>query len=96
MLAYLGDESSNSVNLLLPDTLQNNFGCLFGCEPAAGIRLSSSQVSRTVMSRIDSKSRFAIFLGRILWKMRLASRENISASLAGLTSLARREKCDIL
>jgi hypothetical protein len=28
--------------------------------------------------------------------MRLASRENISASLASLTSLARREKCDIL
>jgi hypothetical protein len=29
-------------------------------------------------------------------KMRLASRENISASLASLTSLKRREKCDIL
>jgi hypothetical protein len=28
--------------------------------------------------------------------MRLASRENISASLVSLTSLARREKCDIL
>jgi hypothetical protein len=28
--------------------------------------------------------------------MRLASRENISAILASLTSLARREKCDIL
>jgi hypothetical protein len=33
---------------------------------------------------------------RILWKMRLASRENISASLASLTSLTRRGKCDIL
>ncbi len=48
------------------------------------------------MSRVDSESRFAIFLARILWKMRLASPENISASLASLTSLARREKCDIL
>ncbi len=28
--------------------------------------------------------------------MRLASRENTSASLASLTSLTRREKCDIL
>jgi hypothetical protein len=28
--------------------------------------------------------------------MRLASRENISASLVSLTSLARREKCDVL
>jgi hypothetical protein len=28
--------------------------------------------------------------------MRLASRENISASLVNLTSLTRREKCDIL
>jgi hypothetical protein len=28
--------------------------------------------------------------------MRLASRQNISASLASLTSLTRREKCDIL
>jgi hypothetical protein len=46
--------------------------------------------------RVDSESRFAIFLARILWKMRLASRENISASLASLMSLARRENCDIL
>ncbi len=45
------------------------------------------------MSRDDRESRFAIFLPRILWKMRLASHENISASLA---SLMRREKCDIL
>jgi hypothetical protein len=45
------------------------------------------------VSRVDSKSRFAIFLSRILWKMRVASCENISV---GLTSLARREKCDIL
>jgi hypothetical protein len=45
---------------------------------------------------VDSESRFAIFLARILWKMRLASRENISASLVSLTSLARRENCDIL
>ncbi len=42
---------------------------------------------------VDSKSHFVIYLARILWKMRLASRENISASLM---SLARREKCDIL
>jgi hypothetical protein len=54
----------------------------------------------TLYSRVDSESRFAIFLTRIMWKMRLASRENISASLASLTSLvsltslARREKCD--
>jgi hypothetical protein len=47
-------------------------------------------------ARVDSESRFAIFLARILWKMRLASRVNISASLASLMSLARREKCDIL
>ncbi len=43
--------------------------------------------------RDDRESRFAIFLPRILWKMRLASQKNISASLASLT---RREKCDIL
>ncbi len=42
-------------------------------------------------TRVASESRFAIFLARILWKMRLVSRENISASLASLTSLARRE-----
>jgi hypothetical protein len=47
-------------------------------------------------SRVDSESRFEIFLARILWKIRFASRENISASLVSLTSLARREKCDIL
>ncbi len=47
-------------------------------------------------TRVDSESRFAIFLARILWKIRLATRENICASLASLTSLARREKCDIL
>ncbi len=47
-------------------------------------------------SRVDSESRFTIFLARILWKIILASRENINASLASLTSLARREKCDIL
>jgi hypothetical protein len=41
-----------------------------------------------MVPRVDSDSRFAIFLARILWKMRLASRENISASL---TSLARRK-----
>ncbi len=41
------------------------------------------------MAWVDSKSGIAIFLARILWKMRLASRENINASL---TSLARREK----
>jgi hypothetical protein len=41
-------------------------------------------------SRVDSESRFAIFLAIILWKMRLASHENISVSLT------RREKCDIL
>ncbi len=45
------------------------------------------------MSRDDRESRFTIFLPRILRKMRLASHENISASLASLT---RREKCDIL
>jgi hypothetical protein len=39
--------------------------------------------------RVDSESRFAIFLARILWKMRLASRKNISASLL-------KEKCNIL
>jgi hypothetical protein len=43
--------------------------------------------------RDDRESRFAIFLPRILWKMRLASHKNISTSLASLT---RREKCDIL
>jgi hypothetical protein len=52
--------------------------------------------STVVWTRVDSESRFAIFLARILWKMRLASRENISESLASLTSLTRREKCDIL
>ncbi len=46
--------------------------------------------------RVDSESRFTIFLMRILWKIRLASCENISARLASLMSLARREKCDIL
>ncbi len=50
----------------------------------------------SVYSRVDKESRFAIFLARISWKMRLASRENISVSLANLTSLVRREKCDIL
>jgi hypothetical protein len=48
------------------------------------------------VAKVDSESRFAIFIAKILWKMRkmrLPSRENISASLA---SLARREKCDIL
>ncbi len=59
---------------------------------AAVLLYSKSQLS----CRVDSESRFAIFLARILWKMRLASRENISASLASLTSLTRREKCDIL
>jgi hypothetical protein len=49
-----------------------------------------------LVSRVDSESRFAIFLARILWKRRLASRENINASLASLTSLARRENCDML
>jgi hypothetical protein len=49
-----------------------------------------------LVTKVDSESRFAIFLARILWKMRLASRENINASLASLTSLAKREKCDIL
>ncbi len=42
------------------------------------------------MSRVESESRFAIFLLRILWKMKLASRENISASLV------KREKCNIM
>ncbi len=42
------------------------------------------------MGRVDSESRFAIFLARISWKMRLASRENISASLASLTGIAKR------
>ncbi len=44
-------------------------------------------------SSVDSESRFTVFLGRILWKMRFASRENIIASL---TSLARSDKGDIL
>jgi hypothetical protein len=48
------------------------------------------------MTRFDNESRFAIFLARILLKMRLTSRENIRASLVSLTSLARMEKCDIL
>jgi hypothetical protein len=61
--------------------------------PPAGQR---SQYIGVPPGRIDSESRFAIFLARILWKMRLDSRENISASLASLTSLARREKCNIL
>ncbi len=43
-------------------------------------------------TRVDSESRFTIFLARILWKMRLASRKNISVSLASL----QREKRDIL
>jgi hypothetical protein len=38
------------------------------------------------MSRVDSESCFAIFLARILWQMRLASRENISESLASYES----------
>jgi hypothetical protein len=46
--------------------------------------------SSGLVTRVDSGSRFAIFLARIVWKLRLASRENIIASLA------RREKCDIL
>ncbi len=45
-----------------------------------------------VDSRVDKESHLAIFLVRICWNMRLASRKNISASLASLTSLARREK----
>ncbi len=53
----------------------------------------SSPADSSAGARVDSESRFAIFLARILWIMRLASRENISASL---TSLTRREKCDIL
>ncbi len=49
-----------------------------------------------VDSRVDRESHFAIFLVIIFWKMRLASRKNISASLASLMSLVRREKYDIL
>jgi hypothetical protein len=60
------------------------------------VTLEASSGARRTRNRVDSESRFAIFLARILWKMRLASRENISASLASLTSLARRGKCDIL
>ncbi len=48
------------------------------------------------MTRFDNESRFAIFLAKILLKMRLTSRENIRASLVSLTSLARMEKCNIL
>ncbi len=44
-----------------------------------------------VQAWVDSESRFAIFLARILWKLKLASRENISTSLASLTSRARGE-----
>jgi hypothetical protein len=44
----------------------------------------------------DSESRSAVFLARILLKMRLASRENIIAIFASLTSLARRQKCFIV
>ncbi len=47
----------------------------------------------TLVGSVDSKSRIAIFLAKISWKMRLTSRENIIASLASLTS---KEKCDIL
>jgi hypothetical protein len=35
-------------------------------------------------TRVDSESRFSIFLARILWKMSLASCENIIASLVRL------------
>ncbi len=61
---------------------------------AAPTPSSTNRVS-IATGRVDSESRFAIFLVRILWKMRIFSRENISASLASLTNLARREKCDI-
>jgi hypothetical protein len=71
-----------------------------GCPPLQtrklcknGLRTAKTTFSVIVVAdqgRVDSEARFAIFLARILWKMRLASRENISASLA------RREKCDIL
>ncbi len=53
-------------------------------------------IMKRLGTRVDIESRFAIFLARIMWKMSVGSRENISASLASLTSLARRKKCDIL
>ncbi len=53
------------------------------CETSAPIFILT-----LIWTRVDSESRFAIFLARILWKMLLASRENINASLASLTSLA--------
>jgi hypothetical protein len=58
------------------------------------IGYAPSHTFRSNANRADSESRFGNFLSReFLWKMRLASRENIIASL---TSLARREKCDTL
>ncbi len=75
--------------VIIPST----FPKLYSVQKLEQKKIWTRHVRSRIQSRVDSESRFAIFLVRILWKIRLASRENISASL---TSLARREKYDIL